>query len=392
MSSRRSAIAAPLRAAVIGAGFVGPHHVDAIRRTGYAEVVALAGTDPDRAAAKAASLGVPRSTVDADGLLNDPDIDVVHICTPNTSHVAMAAGAMRAGKHVVIEKPIAIDTTGAEQLVSISRETARHAMVAFTYRGYPMVQRARALVANGDLGTLRLVHGAYLQDWLADPTDWNWRVDPVAGGASRAVADIGTHWFDTVEHVTGERIAAVLADLATFVPVRHRPRGTATDAFTRAAGATDEIAVTSEDAATILVRFAGGGRGSCVISQVSPGNKNAFSFEIAGERQSLGWHQERPERLVLRSRDASTTLTRSPDGRPGVGVPSLPAGHPEGWSDALRDLLRPFYAAIVEGVEAQAVLDMAVTPYPTLASGARALRFVEAVLRSSREERWTRLD
>ncbi len=385
-------VATPLvRAAVIGAGFVGPHHVDAIRRTGYAEVVALAGTDRDRAAAKAASLGVPRSTANAGDLLDDPNIDVVHICTPNTTHVAMASSAMRAGKHVVIEKPIATDAEGAEQLVSISRETGRHAMVAFTYRGYPMVERARALVARGDLGSLRLVHGAYLQDWLADPTDWNWRIDPVAGGASRAVADIGTHWFDTVEHVTGERIEAVFADLATFMPVRHRPRAAGSEAFATAAGETDAITITSEDAATILVRFAGGGRGSCVISQVSPGNKNAFSFEIAGERQSLGWQQERPERLISRSRDASTTLARSPEARSGPGIPPLPAGHPEGWSDALRDLFRPFYAAVAGGVEVSEGRDMDVAPYPTLEAGARALRFVDAVLRSSREERWTRL-
>ena len=384
---------APLvRAAVIGAGFVGPHHVDAIRRTGYAEVVALAGTDPDRAAAKAASLGVARSTADADELLTDLDIDAVHICTPNTTHVAMAAMAMEAGKHVVIEKPIATDTEGAERLVAIQRSTGRHAMVAFTYRGYPMIERARELVAGGDLGALRLVHGAYLQDWLADPTDWNWRVEPAAGGASRAVADIGTHWFDTVEHVTGQRIEAVFADLATFMPIRQRPRGGGVEAFGRADGETEAISITSEDAATILVRFAGGGRGSCVISQVSPGNKNAFSFEIAGERQSLAWHQERPERLTQRSRDASTTLARSPQPRPGPGIPSLPAGHPEGWSDALRDLFRPFYAAIASGVEASDVDAMAVAPYPTLGAGARALRFVDAVLRSSREERWTKLD
>ena len=384
-------VIAPLvRAAVIGAGFVGPHHVDAIRRTGYAEVVALAGTDPDRAAAKAASLGVARSTADAGELLYDPDIDAVHICTPNTTHVAMAAMAMEAGKHVVIEKPIATDTEGAERLVAIQRATGRHAMVAFTYRGYPMVGRARELVAAGDLGSLRLVHGAYLQDWLADPTDWNWRVEPAAGGASRAVADIGTHWFDTVEHVTGERVEAVFADLATFMPIRQRPRQAGGEAFGRSTGETDAISITSEDAATILLRFAGGGRGSCVISQVSPGNKNAFSFEIAGERQSLAWQQERPERLVLRSRDASTTLARSPDPRLGPGVPPLPAGHPEGWSDALRDLFRPFYAAIATGVEASDPDTIA--PYPTLEAGARALRFVDAVLRSSREDRWVSLD
>jgi predicted dehydrogenase len=264
-------------------------------------------------------------------------------------------------------------------------------MVAFTYRGYPMVARARELIARGDLGTLRLVHGAYLQDWLADPTDWNWRVEPEAGGASRAVADIGTHWFDTVEHVTGERVEAVFADLATFMPIRQRPRG-GVEAFGKAAGETEAVSITSEDAATILVRFAGGGRGSCVISQVSPGNKNAFSFEVAGEHQSLAWQQERPERLVVRSRDASTTLARSPEPRPGPGIPPLPAGHPEGWSDALRDLFRPFYAAIAAGGEASDVRDGDSAPYPTLEAGARALRFVDAVLRSSREERWTSLD
>ncbi len=382
---------APLvRAAVIGAGFVGPHHVDAIRRTGYAEVVAIAGSDPDRAAAKAASLGVPRSTGRADDLLTDPGVDVVHICTPNATHVAMAAMAMEAGKHVVIEKPIATDTEGAEHLVSVAQTTGRHAMVAFTYRGYPMVERARELVAKGDLGALRLVHGAYLQDWLADPTDWNWRVEPAAGGASRAVADIGTHWFDTVEHVTGQRIEAVFADLATFMPIRQRPRG-GVEAFGKPAGETEAVAITSEDAATILVRFAGGGRGSCVISQVSPGNKNAFWFEIAGEQQSLAWQQERPERLVLRSRDATTTFARSPAPRPGPGIPPLPAGHPEGWSDALRDLFRPFYAAVAAGVAASAAGETDAAPYPTLRAGARALRFVDAVLRSSREERWTSL-
>ncbi|HYN69595.1 MAG TPA: Gfo/Idh/MocA family oxidoreductase [Candidatus Eisenbacteria bacterium] len=384
---------APLiRAAVIGAGFVGPHHVDAIRRTGYAEVVALAGTDTERAAAKAAALGVARSTADAEELLTDPEIDVVHICTPNTTHVAMASMAMQAGKHVVLEKPIATDSEGAEQLVEINRTTGRHAMVAFAYRGYPMVKRARELVAQGDLGTLRLVHGAYLQDWLADPTDWNWRVDPAAGGASRAVADIGTHWFDTAEFVTGRRIEAVFADLATFMPMRHRPRRAGGEAFTKAAGETDEITITSEDAATILVRFAGGARGSCVISQVSPGHKNAFSLEIAGERQSLAWEQERPERLLVLSRDASATLIREPDPTPVPGIPPLPAGHPEGWSDALRDLFRPFYAAIADGLEASDVREMAVPSYPTLEAGARALRFVDAVLRSSAEERWTSLE
>lgn len=376
-----------LRSAVIGIGFVGPHHVDAIRRGGYADVVALAGTDAARAAAKAEALAVPRSTADAEELIADQSIDVIHVCTPNVTHLRLAAAAMRAGKHVVVEKPIAIDTEGADELVAIARETGRHAMVAFTYRGYPMVRHARDLVAAGDLGEIRLVHGGYLQDWLADPADWNWRIDPAAGGPSRAVADIGTHWFDTAEHMVGRRVEAVMADLATFIPVRQRPRGGGGEAFAVARGNTEPAPVSSEDAATILVRFAGGARGSCVISQVSPGHKNALSLEIAGERRSIAWEQEIPERLVVRTREESTTLIRGVDDGSGPGVPSLPAGHPEGWSDALRDVLRPFYAAVASGdppsVEGSS--------YPTLDAGARALRFVDAVLRSAREERWVDL-
>jgi len=381
-----------IRAAVIGAGFVGPHHVDAIRRGGYAEVVALAGTDRARVAAKAAALGIEHSTADASELIADPEIDVVHICTPNATHVALASAAMQAGKHVVIEKPIATDVDGGMKLVALARETGRHAMVAFTYRGYPMVQRARDIVASGDLGAIRLVHGAYLQDWLTEPTDWNWRIDPASGGVSRAVADIGTHWFDTAEHITGQRIDAVFADLATFMHVRYRPRGAGGEAFAPAAGETEPVSVASEDAATILVRFAGGARGSCVISQVSPGRKNALSFEIAGEHRSLGWEQERPEVLAVRTREASTNLFRSPYSTPLPGVPSLPAGHPEGWSDALRDLFRPFYAAIAAGDEPEAVNAAGAGSYPTLDAGARALRFVDAVVRSAREERWASVE
>ena len=381
-----------IRAGVIGAGFVGPHHVDAIRRGGYADVVALAGTDAGRVAAKAAALGIERSTPHAADLIAAPDIDVLHICTPNVTHLALASAAMRAGKHVVIEKPIATDAEGATELVSLARETGRHAMVAFTYRGYPMVQRARELVARGEIGAIRLVHGAYLQDWLAEPTDWNWRVDPASGGPSRAVADIGTHWFDTAEYITGQRIEAVFADVATFMPVRQRPREAGGEAFAVASADSEPISVASEDAATILVRFSGGGRGSIVISQISPGHKNAFSLEVAGERQSLGWEQERPERLAVRSREASTILFRSPVGVPGPGVPSLPAGHPEGWSDALRDLLRPFYSAIAEGGEPPAADETSAAPYPTLDAGARALRFVDAVLRSARVDKWISVD
>jgi len=377
-----------LRAAVIGTGFVGPFHVDAIRRGGYADVVAIAGSDRERTRARAAALGVPQATTDVGALLADPSIDVIHVCTPNRTHVELATAALEAGKHLVLEKPVALDATSARGLVELASRRGRHVAVALTYRGYPMVRRARDLIAAGEAGELRLVHGGYIQDWLANPTDYNWRLEPETGGASRAVADIGSHWFDTAEFMTGRRIESVFADLATFLPRRSRPVGGGGVAFGASDGPVEEVEVLSEDAATILVRFEGGARGAAVISQVSPGRKNGLSLEIAGSRATLDWDQEDGEHLVVRGRSEARILTRgAEDGpRPGPGIPSLPAGHPEGWAEALRDLLRPFYAAVASGARLPA--DPAQAPYPTLAAGARGVAFVEAVLASARTESW----
>lgn len=377
-----------LRAAVIGMGFVGPHHVDAVRRTGYADVALVVGSDPDRTAKRAAALGVDRWSVDAASVIADPAIDVVHICTPNATHVALASAALAGGKHVVLEKPIAMDAAGANALVARAASSGRHAMVALTYRGYPMVRRARELVASGELGAVRVIHGGYIQDWLADEADFNWRIDPQIGGASRAVADIGTHWFDTIEFVSGCRVEAVMADLATLIPSRLRPVD-GVSAFGTSSGPAERVEIHSEDAATILVRFEGGAIGACVVSQVSAGRKNAFTVHVDGATSSLSWEQEVPERLWLRSRDQTRLLVRDPGGsQPASGTPSLPAGHPEGWGEALRDLIRPFYAAIAQGA-APTVVD---APYPTFLDGARSLAFVDAVLASAREESWVRLE
>ena len=378
-----------LRTAIVGAGFIGPHHVDAVRRGGYADVVVLVDRDPQRGPLTARSLGVERAVTDIEAVLGDPSIDVVHICTPNHTHVDLARAAMEAGKHVVVEKPVATDRAGAVALLEVAQRTRRHAAVALTYRGYPMIRRARELVRGGGLGPLRLVHGTYLQDWLADANDYNWRLDSVAGGASRAFADIGTHWFDTVEFVAGARVSAVMADLATLVPVRYRPlRSTA--AFSTGSGATEAVQVDTEDAATVLLRFEDGARGAVIVSQVSPGHKNDLTVHLSGSERSLGWAQERPERLWLGARDDATVLTRAPsaDGWP-VGVPALPSGHPEGWADALRDLLRPFYAAIAAGDPPP---DDADAPYPTLTDGARGVALIEAVVESSRGGRWVDIE
>lgn len=390
VDGERAARPPRLRTAVVGMGFVGPFHVDAVRRGGYADVVAIVGSDEARSRQRAEALGVARGTAEFRSVLDDPTIDVVHVCTPNRTHVELATAVLEAGKHLVLEKPAALDSATAFELAALARRRGRHALVALTYRGYPMVRRARALIAAGAAGDLRLIHGGYIQDWLANATDYNWRLEPEAGGASRAVADIGTHWFDTAEFISGLRVEAVFADLATFIDRRTRPLVAAT-AFGTADGPTEDVTIRSEDAATILFRFEGGVRGSAVISQVSPGRKNAFQLELAGARATLDWAQEDPEHLWVRSRDESTLLTRGPDDGPAVevGVPSLPAGHPEGWAEALRDLLRPFYAAIAAGAAPDE--DPAAAPYPTLDDGARDVAFVEAVLESSRTSSWVPL-
>jgi predicted dehydrogenase len=370
----------------VGTGFVGPHHVDAARRTGYADVVALVGTDPDRTRDRADRLGGLQPVTDLVAVLADPDIDVVHVCTPNHTHVEIASAVLEAGKHLVLEKPVATDLASAVRLVELAAASGRHAALALTYRGYPMVRRARELVAEGALGSVHLVHGAYLQDWLAEPTDYNWRLEPALGGPSRAVADIGTHWHDTAEFVSGRRIEAVFADLATFMPLRDRPVR-AGRAFDPGEGPLEPVDVRSEDAATILVRFEGGARGSVVVSQVSHGHKNDMRLEIAGGGGSLSWHQEDPERLWIGGLAEERVVRRGPaPGQHGVGVPGLPAGHPEGWGAALRDLLAPFYAAVSNGTPPPTTGSPA--EYPTLADGARGVAFVEAVLASAASGRW----
>lgn len=374
----------PIRSAVVGVGFVGPHHVDAIRRTGLADVTIIVGSDSDRTADRARRLGVARWSTDALAVIGDPDVDVVHVCTPNVTHVAFATAALQAGKHVVVEKPIALDRASADLLADLAERSGRHAMVALTYRGYPMVQRARGLVASGEVGQIRLIHGGYIQDWLSDAADFNWRLEPEVSGRSRAVADIGTHWFDTVEFITGLRVEAVMADFATLIPTRMRPlEGSA--AFSRANGPAEPMEVHTEDVATILFRFAGGARGACTISQVSTGRKNHFTLDVDGSEQSLAWDQETPERLWVRDRHEARLLVRDPGAeQPTSGVPSLPAGHPEGWGEALRDLIRPFYAAVGN----RDAPTPGEAPYPELRAGARSLAFVDAAIESAATGAW----
>ena len=375
----------PLRVGVAGTGFIGEVHAHAARRAG-ARLVGVAASTPDRAQAAAARLGADRGFSSAEALAIDPGVDVVHICTPNRLHAPLVEAALAAGKHVVCEKPLATSAAAARRLVASAAASGAVATVPFVYRFYPLVREARARVASGAIGRIRLVHGAYLQDWLATEDDDNWRVDPTEGGASRAFADIGSHWCDLVEFVTGDRIAAVSAEAATVLPERVTRAGA--HAFARSGDGSPpgggRRAVTTEDISVVLFRTAAGVPGSVVVSQVSPGRKNSLCVEVAGSTATLSFDQEQPERLWVGRRAGSEVVVRDPATLDPAAAPYavLPPGHPQGYQDGFDAFVGDTYRAIGAGDAA------AVDGLPTFTDGARAAEITDAVLRSAGSHTW----
>src|SRR5689334_11280016 len=289
---------------LVGAGFVGPHHLDAVRRLGYVDVVAIAGSNEASAQKKADALYVPRAYGSYEALLNDPDVQVVHNATPNYLHFPVNMAAIAKGKHVVSDKPLAMTAAEAKQLVDAANKAGIVHAVTFNYRGNPLVQQARAMVAGGVIGKPNFVHGQYLQDWLLHDTDYSWRLEPDKGGASSALGDIGSHWCDLAQHISGLRITDVLADITTVIPTRKRPRGSR-EAFA-AAGAHEDlepVEIKVEDLDSVLVRFENGAKGSFSVGQVCAGHKNDLWVEVCGARQSLKWRQEDQNYLWIGHRD-----------------------------------------------------------------------------------------
>lgn len=336
---------------LVGPGFVAAHHIDAVRRLGFVDVVAVADVDEGLARQKASALGIPKAYGDFVALANDPAVHVIHNTTPNFLHGAVIRAAVAAGKHIISEKPLAMSAAEAHDLwMTAERAGVVHA-VTFNYRGNPMVQQARAMTAAGEAGRPHFVHGAYLQDWLLKPTDFSWRLEPEKGGASSAFADIGSHWCDLAQHITGQRIVSILADFSTCVPTRYRP-DTSRPAFEASAdGRGDAYRVTSEDLATILVRFDGGAKGVVTIGQVCAGHKNDLWIEVNGSSASIRWQQERQNELWIGRRDEANALAAKD---PSLLWPAaaryahLPAGHQEGWADAFGNVIRDIYTSIVD--------------------------------------------
>ncbi len=383
-----------VKTALIGAGFVGPHHIEAARRLGFVDVIAVAGSSQGSADAKAAQLNIPRAYGSYEALLDDPDVEVIHNCTPNDLHLPVTMAAIKRGKHVIADKPLAMNSIDAATMLDAATRAGVVHAVTFNYRYNPVIQHARVVAQRGDLGAVHFVHGSYLQDWLLYPNDYNWRLEK-EGGDSRAVADIGSHWCDLAGYLTGSRISEVLAEFTTVFPTRFKPRGSR-DAFA-AGGADDtfdEYSVETEDFASVLVRFENSARGAFSVSQVSAGHKNGLTMEINGRQGSLAWNQERPNELwVGRRNEPNGLLLKDPSLLDPLirHYAALPGGHGEAWPDAFRNLLRNIYTFIAEGHSIERDRDK--VEFPTFADGLTSNRIVEAITRSARAGGvWTRVD
>jgi predicted dehydrogenase len=350
-----------VRAGIVGTGFMGTVHARAIRRAGGV-VSRIVGSSPGSSRDASERIGAEFVTRTVEELLAADDVDVVHVCTPNATHAPLVRAATAAGKHVVCEKPLAVHPAEAADLVALASDAGVTATVPFVYRFYPTVREARARVADGTTGPVRLLHGSYLQDWLAEDSDDNWRVDAAAGGASRAFADIGVHWCDLVEFVSGHRITRLAARTITAIPERGgRP-------------------VTTEDAAVVLFETDRGAFGNLTVSQVSPGRKNRLWFSVDGAAESLCFDQENPESLWIGGREVNRQLLRGTSEHPAAArYATVPAGHPQGYQDCFDAFVADTYTALA---------GEAPDGLPTFADGLRAARITQAVLDSAASSRW----
>jgi predicted dehydrogenase len=374
-----------IKTAIIGTGFMGRVHLEAVRRLEFVEAVAIAGRNIDAARRLGSGFSIAKFTTDYHEVLRDSAIDAVHICTPNAQHFPIAKEALLAGKHVLCEKPLATSVEEGEELVALAARYGLRNCVCQNLRYYPMVQQMRRMCQDGDLGEVFVLQGTYFQDWLLYDTDWNWRVDAQAGGPSRCMADIGSHWFDMAEHVTGLRVSSLCSDLQTFHRARKQPKQAVETFANKLLGPDDyiETPVDTEDFGAVIFRMGGRARGSMSASQVSAGRKNRLSIEIYGSKSSVAWDQERPDELWAGHRDkGNEVFIKDPsllkaDAR---SYADLPGGHSEGYDDTFKQVFRRFYASIGASDSS--------AEYPQFVDGLRQLIILSSVLESNRTRSW----
>lgn len=370
---------------MIGTGFMGKVHTEAIRRLGNVEVIAVAGASTGAVAQFAEQFQIPNSTTDWESLLKHPELDAVHICTPNALHHPMAKAALLAGKSVLCEKPLAMNSSQARELVDLAK--AKNVVNATNHnlRCYPVVQHVRQLIAGGELGDILIVQGTYFQDWLLYDTDYNWRVISEENGQLRAMGDIGSHWMDMIQHLTGLSITALCGDLQTFHKTRTKPKGSVETFSGKTLQPADyeAVSIDTDDFGSVLLHLGDRARGSFSVSQMSAGRKNRFDFEIYGTKSGVAWNQERPDELWIGHRNSPNQLIIKD---PSLLAPAaatyadLPGGHSEGYDDTHKQLFRRFYARVAD----PSILG----DYPTFADGLRGMILLEKVLESSKNRAW----
>jgi len=377
------------KVAVIGLGFMGRTHIQSLRRLGV-EVYGVAGITPEEAKKTAVELSIPKWYRDFDEAVTDPDVKVVHLCTPNNLHFSQAKKALENGKHVLCEKPLAMTSAESAELAELAKKKGLFTAVNYNLRFYPVCQEARARIKDGDLGTPYLVHGAYLQDWLFLKTDWNWRLEPEQGGDLRAVADIGTHWMDMITYLTGMKVTEVFAEFSIAHKTRLKPSG---EVETYAGKidqnlSTNEVPIKTEDAAVIIFRFDNGALGTVTLSQVTAGRKNFFWFEISGSKTAMHWEQENPNEMWIGHRDRpNEILPKDPSlFHPEVrALTGFPGGHAEGYPDTFLQVFRQFYKAIETGKMPET------GQFATFEDGHHEMILCDAIKKSAAEKRWVKV-
>lgn len=378
-----------IKVAVVGTGFIGPAHIEALRRIPNIEVTTLCEVTQELADDKAAILGIEKAMVFED-MLKDKEIQAVHICTPNFLHFSQSKAALEAGKHVICEKPLATKIEEAEELVALAKAKGLVNAVHFNLRYYPMVRQMKTMRESGDLGDIYSIMGSYLQDWLYLQTDYNWRLEPDKSGDSRAIADIGSHLLDLTEYVTGLKITEVMADFSTVHKTRLKPLRPVETYTGKMLQPSDyqEVEINTEDHATVMLRFDNGNKGSVTVSQVNAGRKNRLNIEIAGSKSNFEWCSERPNELWIGRREtANQHLMKDPSlfSPEAAKLINFPGGHNEGFPDTSKQLFKEVYAAIEKGGQPEN------PTFPTFEDGYRELLICERIIESHRNQKWVKI-
>src|SRR5450755_3934765 len=374
-----------LKTAIIGTGFMGKVHAENVRRLGNVEIAAVAASSDDKARQFGESIGVEHTTGDYRTLLGDQAIQAVHVLTPNALHHPMCKAALNAGKHVLCEKPFTVTSAEARELVDLAARTKLANAINHNLRYYPVVQQIRRMIEAGDLGEILIVQGTYSQDWLLYDTDYNWRIEAKDNGQLRAVGDIGSHWMDMIQHLTGLKITAMCADLATFHKTRQRPKGSIETFAGKTLKPEDyqPVAIDTEDFGAVLLHLGTRARGVFTVSQMSAGRKNMFTFDIYGTKAGVSWNQERPDELWIGQRNSSNGLiVKDPSllYPKAAAYADLPGGHSEGYDDTHKQVFKHFYARVAD--------PSAPVDYPTFEDGLNGMQLLEKVLESSKKNGW----